>query len=176
MTPAFRTTDAAGLAVAKLRDGWAVVHAPTGQPVVASPAHNRFARLRDARAAALRLAPVLDWTRPMEELAPLIGRHVWSATKEAVFDALTDSTAAERRAERERRRRERSGEPEREAADAAARRLGHELTWQSYGARSWRGTCRRCGLAVRVAYSPRQRRHELRGERMVIEARCRAPG
>ncbi len=174
MTSDLRTTEVPGLAVAKLPDGWAVVHEPSGCPVVASPEYNRFPRLRDARAAALRLAPVLDWTRPVEELAPLIGPRAWSKTKEAVFDALTDSTAEERREEREQGRRDRRGETDRDRVDSAARSLGHELDWRGYGVRSWRGTCRRCGLTVRVVCRPRQRGHELCGDRM--EERCRAPG
>ena len=168
------TTDTPGLAVVKIRSEWTVVHASSGEPAVRSPIYNRFRRLGDAQAAAARLAPLLDWTRPVEELAPLIGSHAWTSTKEAALDALTDLTAEEREAERERRRQERTGEADREVVDAAARRLDHELTWRHYGARSWRGTCRRCGAEVRVAYCPCRRRHELRGE--CLMNRCRAPG
>lgn len=164
MTPRFYSTDTPGLVAAKIRDGWAVVHEPSGRTVIASRDENRFPRLRDARAAAVRLAPILDWTRSFAELAPKIGGHAWSAEKRAVFDALTNTTAEERRSAREQRRREASGEDHRGSAHQAAGRLGHDLDWRRYGVRSWRGRCRLCRSEVRIAYCANRRRYFWRGD------------
>jgi hypothetical protein len=140
------STAVPGLVAKRHGNPWVLVHEPSGLHLTFSGV-GYFPRLKDARAAAERIARLTDWTQSAEALGPSL-----PGLRNALYDALTDTTSESREAAREAADRRARGLTDRDAADELASRQGHQLSWIHYGAKSFRGECIDCKAEARVAY------------------------
>lgn len=140
--------------------GWYRLYAvlPEGRKtlVLDEPKINTFRLVRDAEAAALRLADVAPWGDP-EALAALAKLSIAEsrALRVRIVEGLTGRTIEElREAEaehREAQQRHYDGTGARDALDEAIRGAGHEPTWKKKGLRTYWATCP-CGAEFRSSY------------------------
>jgi hypothetical protein len=116
---------------------------------------NHFRLVRDAKAASARLADLLPWNDEAA-LAAAIRDGDRTELQWAIAERLVDKTRAvieeERQAEEEARRRWHDGTEARDGFDRSLREMGHLVSWQQKGARTFWGTCNRCGGSFRSSY------------------------
>lgn len=124
---------------------------------------NSFDRVRDAKAAAARLAGFLPWNDPtavrdyIRGLTP-DGRREFQV---AMAERLTGRPIAELDAEQASRSAARQaladGTGPRDAYDADLTAAGHAVTWERKGQRTFWGKCSRCHGQFRSSYSSHSR-------------------